>query len=93
MLLSIATVSPVPLGSPARIGSVTHALTDGRYHFAVYRCDALADAKGRMRDNTTTNGETARAWVNLQRLNEYPLPLPHLKVAGMLKADGVKPPL
>jgi A/G-specific adenine glycosylase len=82
---------PVPVGSPARIGSVTHALTHRRYHFAVYRCDALPDVGCRARGTGTIDGETARAWVTLQRLNEYPLPRPHLKVAEMLTGRGHLP--
>jgi len=76
---------PVPVGSPARIGSVTHALTHRRYHFAVYRCEALTAGRGRI---PATNGGTPRAWVTLPRLNEYPLPGPHLKVAELLAEWG-----
>jgi A/G-specific adenine glycosylase len=79
---------PVPVGIPARIGLVTQALTHRRYHFSVYRCDALPGVKTRALHNKASNGEMVRAWVTLQDLNEYPLPRPHLKVAELLKTLG-----
>ncbi len=81
---------PVEAASPARIGAVTHALTHRRYHFTVYRCDSSASnvpKQGR------GNGQTARRWVTLEGLKEFPLPRPHLKVAEMLKTEGVRPSL
>jgi hypothetical protein len=66
---------------------VTHGLTHRRYHFDVVACDA-PDGQ------PTPAAATPRAWATLEGLSRYPLPRPHLKVAGMLAGlseQGVVP--
>ncbi len=55
---------PVPTTEPVSIGSVEHALTHRRYHFDVRSCDAT--------DDRTPAGDRPRAWVSLDRLDDYP---------------------
>jgi A/G-specific adenine glycosylase len=65
--------------SPARpLGMVTHSLTHRRYEFDVFACDAVGAA----------DDVSPRAWVPLDRLSDYPLPRPHLRIAEMLRADA-----
>lgn len=59
-----------------RIGAVKHELTHRRYHFSVFACEAEKRG-GRC-------GE-GRVWVELEGLSDYPLPKPHLQVAGLLR--------
>ena len=69
---------PVSIESPAILGNVTHALTHRRYEFEVYTAES--GAAGAVADNRP------RQWVALDRLGDYPLPRPHLKIAEMLGA-------
>jgi A/G-specific adenine glycosylase len=75
---------PVSIESPARLGIVTHALTHRRYEFDVYTAEAGAPET--MADNRP------RRWVALDRLSDYPLPRPHLKIAEMLRDAPQSPP-
>lgn len=67
--------SPVGLGKRRAIGTVTHGLTHRRYEFDVFVCEG---------GKVVTDG-TGRRWLTLAELDEYPLPRPHVKVAGMLR--------
>jgi A/G-specific adenine glycosylase len=60
--------------SPKALGQVTHALTHRRYEFDVFAC----------RLNRATDDALPRRWVNLDELDAYPLPKPHVRVRGML---------
>lgn len=71
------TPLPITVDAARRVGEVTHGLTHRRYHFEVYLCDAKADG--------LLPPDRPRAWVTLEELEKYPLPLPHLKVAKMLR--------
>ncbi len=62
--------------SLVRIGDVSHALTHRRYHFAVFTCDAHTEF--------ASDHSRPRKWVTLDELSNYPLPRPHIKIAGML---------
>lgn len=67
---------PVPVSRSERLGVVTHGLTHRRYHFDVYTCQTP--------DGRTLPAGCPLKWVTLQELSDYPLPRPHLKIAGML---------
>jgi A/G-specific adenine glycosylase len=54
------------------LGSIHHALSHRRYHFSVYACRALGRPPGR--------------WVTLKELSNYPLPKPHVLIAGLLES-------
>jgi A/G-specific adenine glycosylase len=81
------TALPVPVGAAVRIGEVSHALTHRRYHFVVYRCDALPVGTAVGLGGPVTDGAAQRAWVTLTGLKKYPLPRQHVKVCQMLEAD------
>ncbi|MDB5300457.1 MAG: mutY [Phycisphaerales bacterium] len=59
------------------MGIVTHSLTHRRYEFQVFRCEAAA--AGILADNCP------RRWTTLERLDDFPLPKPHLRIAQMLR--------
>jgi len=62
------------ISRPKKIGQIRHTLTHRRYVFDVFLCQALtARLKGK--------------WTTLEKLADYPLPRPHLKIAQMLR-DG-----
>lgn len=63
------------LSEPKRIGEVTHALTHRRYRFEVFTCEVSKDGRD----------PAPRRWASLDELQSLPLPLPHVKVAQMLK--------
>ena len=69
---------------PRLVGVVTHALTHRRYRFDTYYAEVL--------DRAGLPGE--RTWVSLEKLSDYPLPKPHLEIAGMLAAaaGGIEAP-
>lgn len=69
---------PVRTTAPRRLGTVVHALTHRRYHFDVFACEASGTDQ--------PDAEPMRAWATLERLSEYPLPRPHLKVIELLRA-------
>lgn len=75
---AIGAVTGVRIDTPRQIGSVQHALTHRRYSYEVYVCRALG--------SIDLNGfDPPRRWVRLDQLTSYPLPRPHVKVAGMLQ--------
>jgi A/G-specific adenine glycosylase len=59
---------------PKPLARLEHQLTHRRYEFAVFAAEAIASAK--------SNG--AGRWVNLKELQAFPLPRPHVLIAGML---------
>ncbi len=64
------------LHNPRPLGSVSHDLTHRRYHFDVLTCEA---------DNAKiATSDKSRAWVALEKLDQYPLPRPHLRIADLL---------
>jgi A/G-specific adenine glycosylase len=60
------------------IGQVRHALTHRRYVFDVF--SAVADGEA------TWLSQPIRRWLKLAELDQYPLPRPQLRIAGMLQA-------
>jgi len=62
---------PVRVGSMKKLGVIRHALTHRRYEFAVLGCEAIG-------------AHVNATWVTLEELDRYPMPRPHVKVAGML---------
>jgi A/G-specific adenine glycosylase len=68
---------------PRHVGKLTHELTHRHYEFEVYACKANGTTAARQRVKTDNGGK--RAWVALDRLSDYPLPRPHLKIAQMLE--------
>ena len=60
------------------VGSFHHDLTHRRYQFDVYRCTA----------QSTPREVAPRRWVSLEQLSDYPLPLPHQKIAALLRKGG-----
>ncbi|MGB7160743.1 MAG: NUDIX domain-containing protein, partial [Tepidisphaeraceae bacterium] len=67
----------VSVATPRLIGTATHALTHRRYAFDVYVCTA--------RNGCEPRQDRPRRWVTRGELDRYPLPRPHVKVAGMLE--------
>jgi A/G-specific adenine glycosylase len=67
--------SDLQISRPKKIGQIRHVLTHRRYVFDVFLCQALS---GRI------NGGK-RKWTTLEKLANYPLPRPHLKIAQMLR--------
>ena len=65
----------IPVQRSRPLGRVTHALTHRRYQFEAFVCDV------------SRNGAdpAPRRWATLDQLDDFPLPLPHLKVAQMLR--------
>jgi A/G-specific adenine glycosylase len=70
-------VVPVRATPPKPLGEVAHTLTHRRYLFEVFVCEA--------RDGTEISNGIRRQWTTLDRLHEFPLPRPHLKIAEMLR--------
>lgn len=69
---------PAKVGKKRKIGTVAHTLTHRRYRFDVYLCEVAGP-------QISTNAAEQR-WATLQGLAEYPMPRPHLRIAGMLSA-------
>jgi A/G-specific adenine glycosylase len=74
---TIRSLFSIRSSSPSHLGNVQHSLTHRRYDFSVY----LAET----RDGASHSIEAPHAWVSLDRLHEYPLPRPHLKIATQLR--------
>jgi A/G-specific adenine glycosylase len=75
---TIRAVANLKSSRPRVIGRIEHTLTHRRYHFDVYLCDVSGPVK------SSKNGD-ARRWVRLDQLKRYPLPRPHLRIAGLLQ--------
>ena len=76
---SLRAKLPVFARDLRKIGIVTHGLTHRRYHFDVFTCEASQNVE-------PTDEPRPRRWTTLEGLSQYPLPRPHVKIAGMLKA-------
>jgi A/G-specific adenine glycosylase len=61
---------------PRRIGAIAHSLTHRRYEFGIFVCAATR--------RSTVTVKRSCAWVSLDKLDAYPLPRPHLRIAKML---------
>lgn len=72
-----ASALPIRVRRIRAIGTVTHSLTHRRYEFQVFRCEASAVS--------APAGDRPRRWTTLDRLDEFPLPKPHLRIAQMLR--------
>ncbi|HEX3355911.1 MAG TPA: A/G-specific adenine glycosylase [Tepidisphaeraceae bacterium] len=59
-----------------KITAISHALTHRRYQFDVFVCEANGGMNIKSRSN--------RMWVRLSELDRYPLPKPHVQIAGIL---------
>ncbi|MDB5333374.1 MAG: A/G-specific adenine glycosylase [Phycisphaerales bacterium] len=68
---------PIRVKQIRALGTVTHGLTHRRYEFEVFHCTATATA--------TPADDRPRRWTLLDRLDEFPLPRPHLRIAQMLR--------
>jgi A/G-specific adenine glycosylase len=77
---TIRSLFSIRASSPAHLGNVQHGLTHRRYDFSVYIADT--------RDGDAPSITAPHAWVTLDRLHEYPLPRPHLRIAAQL--NGLK---
>ena len=75
---TIRSLFSIRSAKPEYLGDEQHALTHRRYEFAVYHADT--------RDDNAPSLAHSYAWVPLDRLHEFPLPRPHLKIAGRLRA-------
>jgi A/G-specific adenine glycosylase len=67
--LGLAVTSPRP------VGTLEHALTHRKYHFSVIQCQLVQAIRA----------GSGQRWTSLDRLDRYPLPRPHLKIAQMLR--------
>ena len=74
--MRLAVIDASPVGG----GPVTHALTHRRYEFEVYTC--------RTDDERLAPALPPRRWTTLEKLSEFPLPRPHLKIVEMLGNKG-----
>lgn len=61
-----------PVGKARKVGTIRHALTHRRYEFEVWEM-GVAECNG---------GGT---WVTLSELDQFPLPVPHLRIARLLR--------
>lgn len=77
-LLPVRTTAPRPLGV------VTHGLTHRRYRFDIFACHAPGA-------DEPAPTAAPRAWATIERLSDYPLPRPHLKVIELLRAAAALP--
>jgi A/G-specific adenine glycosylase len=67
--------------TPRLIGTTEHILTHRRYWFDVYRCAAQAGGGG----PTASQAGDRRKWVTMREMDGYPLPVPHIAVAQILR--------
>jgi adenine-specific DNA glycosylase len=65
--------------TPKLIGSVEHALSHRQYHFDVFMCSTTQSSGARQKDLPN------RRWVLFERLADYPMPRPHVKMAAMVR--------
>jgi A/G-specific adenine glycosylase len=75
-LWQFVTIAPTGKRPGRPVGTVRHTLTHRRYHFDVF--------VGQVDDARLTAGDRPRVWVRPADLHRYPLPVPHLKIAGLL---------
>ncbi|HWE94613.1 MAG TPA: A/G-specific adenine glycosylase [Tepidisphaeraceae bacterium] len=72
-----APALPIRVKDVCSLGMVTHGLTHRRYEFEVFHCKAAPAAP--------PAADRPRRWTPLERLEEFPLPRPHLRIAEMLR--------
>jgi len=63
-------------------GTIHHALTHRRYIFDVYTC--------RTSDGKLLKSDRPRVWIDLNELDRYPFPHPHLKIVQLLQQRQTK---
>lgn len=71
-VLALARQFARPTGKARKLGTIRHSLTHRRYEFEVWEM-GVAECNG---------GGT---WVALSELDEFPLPVPHVRIAGLLR--------
>jgi A/G-specific adenine glycosylase len=69
--------------APKSLAVIEHGLTHRRYRFDVYECET-SDGENIPRDRPCT-------WIELQSIEDYPLPRPHLRIAEMLRERRTNP--
>jgi A/G-specific adenine glycosylase len=74
---------PVKTSAPLPLTTLSHTLTHRRYRFTVFTCEASEIDK---LPETPT-----RRWTRLDRLHEFPLPRPHVKIAELLRMPALDP--
>ena len=72
------------LTKPKLIATMKHQLTHRRYQFKIFSCRTL----GALRRSAESTHD--RVWVTLERLSDYPLPRPHVRITELLR-DAAKP--
>jgi A/G-specific adenine glycosylase len=75
---TVRSLFSIRSSAPSHLGEVRHGLTHRRYEFSVYVAQT--------RDDGVPSLTNPYAWVSLDRLHEYPLPRPHLRIATQLNA-------
>ncbi|HEX4794150.1 MAG TPA: A/G-specific adenine glycosylase [Humisphaera sp.] len=68
---------PCAISKPKLIGHIAHTLTHRQYKFEVFTCNAKSE--------NLPPGAAARNWVTLDTLDDFPLPVPHLRIAQLLR--------
>lgn len=71
-----------PLPNRRRVAQVKHTLTHRRYEFDVWIAPA----------GKTGRASPPRRWVGIDALSDYPLPRPHVLVAGLLREQSAQLP-
>jgi hypothetical protein len=66
------------------LGALRHDLTHRRYEFEVLTARVKLAQKLRKPDDASSL--SARRWVGLEGLSDYPLPAPHVQVAQMISS-------
>lgn len=72
----------------AAMGTIRHVLTHRRYEFHV-RLMRPSPSKGQPHKLPEISALASR-WASLEELDRYPMPRPHVKIAGMLR-DAARP--
>ncbi|HEX2970976.1 MAG TPA: A/G-specific adenine glycosylase [Tepidisphaeraceae bacterium] len=79
----IAECIGLKVSNPRPLAQVTHELTHRRYEFDVFWCSLTTPAASIAAAAAAWGAP--RIWVPLERLSDYPLPRPHLRIALLLK--------
>lgn len=74
---------PVPTEPACRLGMIKHALTHRRYEFEVFLCKS--------RSSKLSSAQTNLRWTTLEKLNQFPLPRPHVRIAEILSDSTPRP--
>jgi A/G-specific adenine glycosylase len=81
---TVRAAAGVKSGIPRHIGQIEHGLTHRKYQFNVYQCDVASLP----RVEASAPAERPRKWVQLEELEHYPLPRPHVRIAELLAGLG-----